>query len=173
MKLPDRKSNMYTFLQENVDEILFGSLLCIDPSIGSNSSQPAFAFYQTGKVIAKGRGIVDAALPLAQKCAGVSSLTSSLIEKYKPSFVILEGIPAQSHGRNATGHATLLKAVGAILAGINKQPMIEITPMMWKARARPEYTKSDVNDAIEMGWVVIEMAKLMLEKQVKLIKKGK
>lgn len=150
-------------------EIMDGALLAIDPSAGSNSSMPAYAVYHKGELIESGALLLDIKLPLAQRLFILSNDIRDIYAKYSPLVLAYEDIPAQAYGRNATGHATLLKAVGAVLAatggGTDPNHTVPVAPRVWKRLARPWYTKSDENDAIEIGWVVTELAKQLIEQE--------
>ena len=59
---------------------------------------------------------------------------------------------------NAVAHASLLKALGAILSVPGPDGYVGIMPVSWKKMVRDTYTKGDEADAVEIGHVIIECA---------------
>ena len=71
-------------------------------------------------------------------------------------------------GNNVKAHASLLKAVGAILSVSGPDYIIGMRPQVWQARAPAEYQakikakrKTDIEDAIYIGTCAIEIAQAM------------
>jgi hypothetical protein len=59
---------------------------------------------------------------------------------------------------NANAHASLLKALGAILSVPGPDGYVGIMPVSWKKMIRNTYEKGDEADAVEIGYIVIECA---------------
>ena len=140
-------------------ELTTCTVLAIDPSIGSSSSSPGWAVY-TPKGLYKS-GTIDTGgshLPLWKRARKLADEIKSLCEDFGPEVLVYEDIPASS-GFNANAQASLLKAVGIVLASSDTEVCLGIHPASWKNYVRPTYTKGDEEDAIEIGWVAIELAR--------------
>jgi hypothetical protein len=139
-------------------ELTTGVVLSIDPSIGSSSSSPGWAVYNCGSLYRS--GTIDTGgshLPLWKRARTLADEVKSLCDDFGPDVLVYEDIPATS-GFNANAQASLLKAVGIVLACSNTEMCLGIHPASWKNYVRPTYTKGDEEDAIEIGWVAIELA---------------
>lgn len=170
MKPVSPKSQFNRHLRRVATSLVSGTALCIDPSVGSSSSMPGYAVYSGGTLVASGVLNVRKAGELWQKLAEVHGGILDLCETYGPVDVLVyEDVPAMRHGGvfAAGGHATLHKAIGATLSAPGPRDYLPVAPVMWKCRVRPDYVKSDEADAIEMGWVALELAKLHLGTQNK------
>lgn len=87
-----------------------------------------------------------------------------LYRVWEPDVLVYEEIPPTRHGGgNAESHASLLKAVGAILSVSGPDYYVGIHPLSWKRMVRSTYSKGDENDAKEIGWITIEEAKRLKE----------
>jgi hypothetical protein len=82
----------------------------------------------------------------------------ALCDDFAPTLLVYEDIPATSNF-NANAQASLLKAVGIILSASTTDDCLGIHPASWKNYVRPSYTKGDKEDAIEIGYVAVELAK--------------
>lgn len=152
-----------TKLYENVDKLkgplVWGGVLAVDPSIGSSSSSPGWALYNGGQLIDSGTIHTGGShLELWQRARRLGDSISLLCQENKVDVLVYEDIPATS-GFNQNAIASLLKAVGIVLACSKSSHVLGIHPASWKNYVRPEYKKGDKEDAIEMGWVAIELAK--------------
>lgn len=148
--------------------VLKGRTLVIDPSIGSSSSMPGWCALDQGEEV--GSGIIEIVVSrdipdrLQQLHAGMRQLIST----WKPDILVYEDIPAQRHGGgNAVAHASLLKALGAILAVPGPVGFIGLHPLTWKRLVRDSYVKSDEGDAREMAFIVVELARWIHEEAEK------
>lgn len=140
--------------------ILNGTFISIDPSIGSRSSMPAWAVYKKGRKIAADTFDINADATLHQRAQELHSQVYRLYKQYKPKLLVYEDIPDRAYGgRSATGHASLLKAVGIILGVPGPREGVGLRPTVWIPRARKSYVKGDMQDAIEIGYVAIKLAK--------------
>ena len=146
--------------------LLRGTVLAIDPSIGSNSSMPGWAIYSQGNLIDSGIIEIVPKQEVPIRLQILSRKVRQLELMYKPDILVYEDIPSQRHGGgNANAHASLLKALGAILSVEGPAAHIGLHPQTWKRLARDGYTKGDEEDAIEMGWIAIDIAKWFNESE--------
>lgn len=153
-------TRLYMEVRKWRDALLRESLLVIDPSCGSESSQPGWAVYCSGKLGESGVLSIDPNEPLWWRLQALHDQLKDLVEEHQPSILIYEEIsPRAWGGRAASGHASLLKAVGVTLGSTHGvETCIGIRPSTWKKLVRPTYRKSDEADAIEMGWVMLQLA---------------
>lgn len=154
-----KDSGAYQQIAECTHHLQNGVVLCIDPSIGSSSSQPGYALYRKGELFESG------ILPIAPdgtvhaRLQKLRSHMYNLISIWQPDVLVYEDIPSQRHGGgNANAHASLLKAVGVILSISGPEHYVGLLPISWKRMARPSYTKGDREDAVEVGYIAIAEA---------------
>lgn len=153
-----KKTKLYENVQRLKGPLLCGSVLCIDPSIGSSSSSPGWAYYQAGQLVDS--GIIHTGgshLELWQRARRLGDSLRILCAEYKIDVLVYEDIPATS-GFNQNAIASLLKAVGVVLACTTSSHVLGIHPASWKNYVRSEYKKGDKEDAIEIGYVAIGLA---------------
>lgn len=162
-----KNTECYKQTSQYLQEILEGVVVSIDPSIGSSSSQPGWAVYRQSKLVASGVFDIPAHKSVWERLRRLANAVRKLYKKFNPDILIYEEIPAQRYGLggNAGAHASLLKAVGAILSVPGTEGCVGIHPQSWKKLARADYSKGDEADAVEMGWVVIELARYQLEQR--------
>jgi hypothetical protein len=149
-----------------------GRFISIDPSIGSTSSLPGFAVYEQARCINSGVLKIDISGTVPGRLRELAYQVRKLYRQHDPMVLIYEEIPSQRYGGgNAKAHASLLKALGVILSISGPDVHIGLHPISWKKMVRPEYVKGDEADAIEMGFIAIQIARLNLtaekEKQEK------
>lgn len=161
MKLPGRYSKVYATLQEHYGLLLRGTVLSIDPSIGSSSSMPGWAVYRRGVYQESGTIAIDVVPEIPPRLQQLSANMDRLIREWDPDILLYEEIPVMGHGRNLASHVSLLKAVGVIVSRPGPRGYIGIYPTTWKPWVRTTYVKSDEADAVELGWVTLELARLM------------
>ena len=153
------KTKLYQEVAQRVDVLTSGVVLAVDPSIGSSSSCPGWAVYQAGTLHQS--GTIDTGgshLPLWQRARTLADEIRALCDDYTPTLLVYEDIPATS-GFNANAQASLLKAVGIVLAASTTDDCLGVHPASWKNYVRPTYVKGDEEDAIEIGYVTIELAR--------------
>lgn len=156
------KSKAYQDISRNTQGILRGVIVCIDPSIGSSSSMPGYAVYREGKYVTSGIFEIPVSQPIPDKLRMLANHLRKLYNTYPPDCLVYEDIPAQRHGMgNAVAHASLLKALGAILSVPGPMGYVGIMPISWKKLVRDTYVKGDEADAVEMGYVVIAQAEII------------
>lgn len=149
-------------------ELIEGLVVCIDPSIGSSSSSPGYAVYREGQIVTSGIFPIDSSKSTPDRLRSLANHMRKLYSKFPADVLVYEEIPAQRHGfGNANAHASLLKALGAILSVPQPSYYVGIYPVSWKAQARSSYVKGDEADAREIGHVVIELAHQILAERKK------
>ncbi len=156
-----KTSQTYKEIRENAVLLVSGTVLSIDPSIGSYSSMPGWAVYEAGELVESGRLELDPSLPIPLR---LSRLVRKLALLPVPDILVYEKLPVSAHGggRSQVGHASLLMALGATLSVYGELPTVGIMPISWKKLVRPEYVKGDEADAIEIGHIVVTSAKDIL-----------
>lgn len=153
-----KKGKLYQEVAALKGELLHGKVLVIDPSIGSTSSSPGWAYYQAGVLVDSGILFTGGShLALWQRARKLGQDLGILCDEYEVDVLIYEDIPATS-GFNQNAIASLLKAVGIVLACTTSSHVLGVHPASWKNYVRPQYKKGDKEDAIEMGWVAISLA---------------
>ena len=154
----NKKGKLYQDVSRLKGPLVYGNVLSIDPSIGSSSSSPGWAYYQAGSLV--DAGIIHTGgshLELWQRARRLGDSLRILCSEYKVDVLIYEDIPATS-GFNQNAISSLLKAVGVVLCSTTSSHVLGIHPASWKNYVRPEYKKGDKEDAIEIGWVAISLA---------------
>jgi hypothetical protein len=156
-----KDSQAYKQIEENMKSIISGVVVAIDPSIGSSSSMPGYAVYRVGELIESGTFVIEhRGVHTADRLRSLHNHVRKLYAKYDPDVLVYEDIPASRHGGSAGSQASLLKAVGAILAVPGTTGHVGIYPVSWKSEARDTYVKKgDEADAVEIGYVAIAVAK--------------
>ena len=157
-----KKSKMYQAVSVLSGDLCDGTVLVIDPSIGSSSSSPGWAIYKRGTLVDS--GIIHTGgshLHLWQRARRLKTALETLCNEYNFDVLVYEDIPATS-GFNQNAIASLLKAVGIVLACTTSSHVLGVHPASWKNYVRPEYTKGDKEDAIEIGYIVISLAERIL-----------
>lgn len=149
----------YTQIEKCTRQIREGQVVSIDPSIGSTSSMPGWAIYRAGALIDSGTFEINANHSVPDRLRALHSHMRKLYNTYTPDVLVYEDIPPlRQGGGNAASHASLLKALGAILCIPGPDHYVGIQPISWKKMVREEYRKGDEADAVEMGWIVIQEA---------------
>ncbi len=154
-----KTSQAYIAVAEHYYKILNGIVVTIDPSIGSTSSMPGYAVHIAGVLQESGVLKIDRSGSIPQRLQELTHRLRKLYSTWNPDVLVYEDIPSQRFGGgNANAHASLLKAVGATLSVSGPECYVGITPSSWKKMARPEYVKSDENDALEISYIVLQEA---------------
>lgn len=167
--LPGKQTQVYTNIRNACGELVNGVVLVVDPSIGSTSSMPGWAAYIGG--VLQDSGTLQIDLPQATETPRWTRLRqvyqqlSRMSAAWKPDVCIYEEVPVSAHsGRSQVSHASLLNAVGVTMAAIEAPSFVGIPPITWKKFVTADYVKSDEQDAVEMGRIVIAMAREILIK---------
>jgi hypothetical protein len=154
-----KTSKAYGDIEDNLQGILDGVIISIDPSIGSSSSMPGWAIYRAGQYVASGTFDIPVHRSIPDRLRMLANHVRKLYNEYPADVLVYEDIPAQRYGMgNAVAHASLLKALGAILSVPGPDGYVGIMPVSWKKGVRDTYQKGDESDAVEIGYVVIEFA---------------
>lgn len=161
-----KTSQAYGMIETNRHKLLHGTVVAIDPSVGSNSSMPGYAVYLSGRLIDSGifeiHPVTD---PLWIRLRKLSHHLRKLYRQFPPDVLVYEEIAPQRYGGggNANAHSSLIKAVGVVLSISGPEGFVGLMPISWKRLVRDTYIKSDSNDAKEMGWIAINEAGKMPE----------
>lgn len=156
---PGKGTDLYVDVQGNLKLILEGTMLSVDPSVGSSSSQPGWALYMGGNLVSSGVLEIEVGTPLHYRLQTLAREMRKLYKLYDPDVLAFEDIPSQRYGGgNAEAHASLLKAVGVILSIPGPRGYIRLKPMVWKRLVRDTYVKGDQEDAEEMGRITVQVA---------------
>lgn len=140
-----------------------GQLLAIDPSSGSEGSMPGFAIFKEGRLISCGTIKLPAGGELHLR---LQELARTLREEFEvPDVLVVEQIAPYIKG---FFNLSLHKSIGATVSAIPCKSLVEISPSSWHAAIRKmgiedSYVKSDVNDAIFMGYCVVKEAFMQLD----------
>jgi hypothetical protein len=168
-----KTSQAYLQIDKHKDLLLNGIVLSIDPSIGSQSSLPGWAVFEKGELIDSGVMEVPREGDHPVRLWHVRHEMEGLRHYYKPDIVVIENIPSAAGRFNLVALASLHMARGAILSCVGLLPWVTILPQQWTKLTRSTYIKGDANDAVEFGYITIELAKRMAEdKPVKKRKYG-
>jgi hypothetical protein len=153
------------------DLVLSGSLLAIDPSCVSSSSNPGWALYIGGELDSSGE--IDSIHPRQTLERRLQLLGKVIREEFdEPDVFAIEHI--QMGGR--INMQSTIRATGAIIGNIECENVISISPLAWQAFIQKrihlngkndvmkykEYKalhKSDKLDAEMIGLAIIELSK--------------
>lgn len=162
------ESKVRQSIRKHRDAILRGTMLAIDPSIGSTSSSCGYAIYVSGKLVESGLIEVNKS---ASQTVRLYELARTFREDFtNPDIVAIEGISPVPYAAKrgfskvpmtAISLSALHRAVGAILGAQKWTDVIEIPPITWKKYKSADYKKDDHIDAQEIGRAVILIAREM------------
>lgn len=161
------KSKTYQKIKPLAKLITTGKLLCVDPSTGSQSSMPGFAWYNKGELEESGVIEVDARL---NRSLRLYEISRTIKEEFpKPDILIVEYIPPVRYkgGMNSNALMALQKAIGAIMAAHPFENLLEIPEAAWRSHKPEKYIKSDEWDAITLGICAINIAKQVIQEETK------
>ncbi len=163
-----KTTKVYADLERFSGLVLKGRVLSIDPSIGSTSSMPGWAVYDAGVYIDSGILLINIPNSIPDRLQQLNHEMRQLMLKWKPDVLVYEDIPASRFGGgNAVAHASLLKAVGAILAVPGPVGFIGLLPVTWKRFTKENYVKGDEADAIAIGEIAIQLSAWMEDEKAK------
>lgn len=147
-------------IKPHADLILTGTLLAVDPSSGSRTSQPGWAFFSEGEYLMGGTLRIDHKGDIYQRLIDLYKGLNTLLDT-TPDVMVIEKI----HKSMSSNY--LLWAVGVSIAAVQQPLTIEVLPHIWKATSKVDktYTKTDENDARMLGRTVIELAKRAKRKE--------
>lgn len=158
-------TTLWKTCKKNLDSIVNGKLLCLDPSCGSASSMPGYAIYENGQL--KGSGTIHVEGVHRELPYRLQDIARSLREDFEtPDVLVIEEIPVRRYGGGgATGHASLLKSMGLMMGTVEAPLVIRIRPQAWRALKHDDWWKDDEQDAIAMGHAVLQVCKKILEEK--------
>ncbi len=152
------------------EAVLRGRMLVVDPSCGSQSSQPGYAIRHEG--IVTDSGVID--MPIEESLDRRlfylgRSLRTEFTEKY--DVVAIEDVPTHrfTKGRGGRTYAnersqlSLHAACHVIISSFDVDHFIRISPPTWWSFAPDDYKKSDESDALVMGHAIDAIARHVVE----------
>ena len=154
----NKKTKTYKAIEPLVDVILDKTMLCIDPSTGSQSSMPGFALFEKGIKVESGIIEVDHKL---NKSLRLYEISRCIREDFKDiDLLVVEYIPPVGYkgGMNSISLMALQRSIGAIVASLPFENLLEIPAASWKAYKPEEYEKTDEWDSICLGLCAIAIA---------------
>lgn len=156
-----KPSKTYTAISKCYNEILTGRVLAIDPSTGSASSKPGFAWFEKGELVESGEISLDIT---ANRSKRLYEISRTVREEFdQPDVLVVEYIPPVTYrGGNQMNGVSLMalqKAIGAILAAHPVEHLLEIPAAAWRKWKPESYIKSDEMDAISLGLCAIGTAR--------------
>jgi Holliday junction resolvasome RuvABC endonuclease subunit len=137
-------------VQENLDTILNGTILAIDPA----SVRLGYAVAKKGEVVDQGVIELDSKAPINQR---LQDIVYTLQNDKEYDILAVEMI------RGKMAHVFLKFSVGAVMGGAKAPVCIEVPINVWKAVAGKDHKKSDTNDAIAMAETLIALAEELQE----------
>ena len=146
---------------QHLEPLLQGIVLAIDPSSGSEKSQPGYALFDHGQLVDSGLVRIRSGDALSNR---LHRLAASLREDFpQPHVVITENIPPFMGEGNAAKFATrnvisLHQSIGVVMS-VWDAPVLLVSPRTWRSHIPDNYFKSDENDAIMIGWTVLKKSK--------------
>lgn len=156
-------------VQENLDRVLRGTLLAIDPSSGSQNSQPGYAIFQAGSFV--DGGVIDLKVGSALN-SRLFALGKTLREEFRcPDILVTEKIPPiGQNGFHANSMMSLQKSIGTVISSF-ECPLVEVAPNTWRKHIPTTYVKRDDNDALMMAYTVLVCAQELAGEPIMPLKK--
>jgi len=154
-------------VSQYAERILNGPLLAIDPSSGSEKSQPGYAIYHRAQLVDSGLLNIKWGDAVHNR---LYRLAKSLREEFEqPDLLITEHLaPFMGEGKGAffstRNVISLHQSVGVIVSTWDV-PVLAISPRSWQSVAPDNYLKSDENDAIMLGWTALHKSSLLLNQE--------
>lgn len=140
----------YSTLHANCGTILGGTLVTIDPSIGSASSSPGYAMFFEGRLQISGTLYINHRESVYKRTRRLYETVATLLPT-PPDVLGIEGLPS------SFANVKTIWAVGLSIAAADAMLTLEIPIPFWKAFAKQKagYAKGDEADAIVMGEALI------------------
>ena len=140
-----------------------GTIISVDPSIGSASSMPGYALTVDGVLVDSGILAINPREPHNKRLAGIQAQLKALTPN--PDVVVCESIaPVLSVG--GPNVIQLHWAVGVILATYPNAHAVLIPNQTWKKHLREaqlvNYVKSDENDALALMCTLYALCQEMM-----------
>ena len=143
-------SRLHKQLQDHVETLRTGTLLAIDPSSGSQSSQPGYAIFKAWQLLDSG---IIRIKPRAALSNRLFELADALRQDFDtPDILATEGISIIMSGSGfaGPGMVSLQRAIGVVQSCF-PVPCLEVAPVTWRKYIPSTYIKTDENDAIMIG----------------------
>lgn len=142
--------------------LLRGRILVIDPSSGSKESSPGYAEFINGKMVDCGIIEVPYSKKVHHRLRSIKDCLEADFSTREPyDVLILENLTINQFSKYRAG-SLLIESVGVFLACIPSDHVLYVAPASWRAYVKRKwgdaYEKSDMNDAIAMGELVMERA---------------
>lgn len=156
-------SKIFKAVEKCYETVLTGTILAVDPSTGSKSSRPGYAWFEKGKLIESGEIIVDIE---ANRSKRLYEIAATIREEFPcPDILAVEYIPPVSYRgtenrMNSVSLMALQKAIGAIMGAHPVEYLLEVPAASWKKYKPKNYVKTDEMDAVTIGLCIIGLAKL-------------
>lgn len=162
----NKRSKTYQSILPHYQAILEGNILAVDPSTGSQSSMPGYAWFEKGELKESGIFQIDTGMNRSKRLYEISR---TIREEFPtPDGLLVEYIPPVRYGRggmNTIALMALQKAVGAIIASHPYEVFIEVPTSAWLKHKPSNYKKTDEWDAICIGLCVVNTA-LEIKKEI-------
>lgn len=145
----------------HVSPLKKGSVLAIDPSSGSYSSQPGYAIYKDGVLEDSGIVEIHSGDHISNR---LHRLSKCLRDEFaQPDILVTENIPPFMAEKGSSPFSTrnvisLHQSVGVIMS-VWDVPVITVSPRTWRSYIPDKYIKHDEHDAIMIGWAALQAAK--------------
>lgn len=163
------RRDLETSIKRAHKKILKGSLLAIDPSIGSRSSAPGYALFVDGELT--DYGTLEIPKPTRKMEYKLQDLRQILMDVFDtPDVLAVERIPPKRYipgGFNPV-QTSLLAAEAVILSAFDCKYVIRIKPSEWQAISKKtghwsREKKDDDMDAYGIGMAAITISKEMAD----------
>lgn len=147
---PQGLPTFYQRLRANSGVVLHGTLVTLDPSIGSRDSQTGYAMFYQGRMQLSGRVFVDPKADVYKRTRILYETLATLLPS-PPDVLGIEGLPT------SFANVKTIWAAALAIAATDAVVTIELPIPFWKAyaKAKAGYVKGDEADAIVMGEAMI------------------
>jgi len=165
VKKVSKTSKLYKNVQPLTDVILHGRMISIDPASGAKSST-AYAVYEQGNLLGSNVCKIPQKQSLPLRLQELKNQLEVLNDTQRPDIIALEDpsiIINTPQGQ--IPNKTLACAVAVCMVCFPESEYLLVHPASWKSKARKDYVKSDLADAIEIGWVVLDTAAYISQRE--------
>ena len=142
--------NFRKHVQDNLDTILTGTILAIDPG----SVRLGYAVANKGEIVDHGTIELDQRASINNR---LQDIVNTLQKDKSYDILAVEMI------RGQMAHVFLKFSVGAVMGGAKAPVCIEVPIHAWKAVAGKEHKKTDADDAFQIANTLITLAKELKE----------
>lgn len=162
--LPPAYADLRERAKELREQILYGSMICIDPSSGSRQSLPGWATYTGG--ILSDYGIVEVPSHWLNKGSGIPHRLRYIAEAFRTGWsgkefdlLAIEDVKLDNEkGTLQNAIESLMLAKGAITAATSWKEYVGVHAHAWRTIRPTDYVKGDASDAILIGELLIRLA---------------